>query len=328
MWRPIIGALVSFLAVVALATPAAANPVGPNGQIVFARFDPLLEDTLLYTVNPDGSHERQVLPLPVQCPRWSPDGTRIVTCGFPPSGATTIINPDDGSYRTLPMPDPDHLFTACPLMSPDGSRLACGGFGEDRFENPTDPSLNGIYTIRTSDGADLTRMTSNPGGEDRPGDYSPNGKRLVIARFDENGDPVGLYVTKTNGTHLRPITPPGTIVTSDGDWSPQGNAIVFSRRVSADRRQSLWIVHSDGSDLREIHVEGQPPCGRPIAEPGSRSCFNPRWSPDGTKIVFNVFSDATGENVYTANADGTGVTQVTHGGDDEGPDWGTHALTR
>ncbi len=47
---------------------------------------------------------------------------------------------------------------------------------------------------------------------------------------------------------------------------------------------------------------------------------------DGAKIVFSIFSDATGENVYTANADGTGVTQVTHGGEDEAPDWGTHPL--
>jgi Tol biopolymer transport system component len=315
------------LAVVS-AAPAAANPPHANGQILFARFDPLLEDTLIYTVNPDGSHERQVLPLPVQCPHWSPDGTRIVTCGLPPSGATTIINPDDGSYRTLPMPDPDHLFTACPLLSPDGSRLACGGFGEDRFGNPTDPSLNGIYTIRSSDGGGLTRMTSNTGGEDMVGEYSPNGRRLVFGRFDENEDPVGLYVTKTNGTHLRAITSPGTIITSSGDWSPQGNAIVFSRRVSADRRQSLWVVQSDGSGLRELHLEGQPACGLPIADPTSQSCFNPRWSPDGTKIVFSIFSDATGENVYTANADGTGVTQVTHGGDDEAPDWGTHPLAR
>ena len=35
-------------------------------------------------------------------------------------------------------------------------------------------------------------------------------------------------------------------------------------------------------------------------------------------------SDATGENVYSSNADGTGLTQVTDGGDDETPDWGTH----
>ena len=323
MRRLILGALASLAALATMsATPAAANAPQPNGQILFARFDPLLDNTVLYTVNPDGTHEQQVLALPVQCPHWSPDGTRIVTCGFPPNGATAIINPDDGSYRVLPMPDPDNLFTACPVMSPDASRLACESFGE------TDPSLNGIYTIRTSDGTGLTRMTSNPGGDDLPGDYSPNGKRFVFARFDGNEDPVGLYVVKVNDGRLRQITPPGTIVTSPGDWSPQGNAIVFSRRVSADRRNSLWVVHSDGSGLHEIHVDGQRTCGGPISDPSSRGCFNPRWSPDGTKIVFNIFTNATGENVYTANADGNGLTQITRGGEDEAPDWGTHPLTR
>ena len=78
-------------------------------------------------------------------------------------------------------------------------------------------------------------MTSNPGGEDMPGDYSPDGKRFVFARSDQNGGPVGLYVVRTNGSRLRPITPSGTIVQrSAGSWSPQGNAIVFARRVRAD----------------------------------------------------------------------------------------------
>ena len=327
----IIGALFGFLALVAVsATPAAANPPGDNGQIVFARFDPLLDDTVLYTVNPDGSHERQVLPLAAQCPRWSPDGTRIVTCGFPPNGATAIINPDDGSYRVLPMPDPDHLFTACPLMSPDGARLACESFGEDRFENPTDPSRNGIYTIRSSDGGGLTRMTSNPGGADLPGDYSPNGRRLVFGRFDHQSDPDGLYIVKLNGTGLRQITPTGTILGPDsgGSWSPQGNKILFARRLAADKRTTLWVVNTDGSGLHQIDVQGQPPCGGPIADPTARGCFQPRWSPDSTEIVFTIFTAAAGRDVYTVNADGSGLAQVTDGGDDQTPDWGTHPLAR
>jgi TolB protein len=331
MRRLIIGALFGFLALVAAsATPAPAKPRADNGQIVFARFDPLQDDTVLYTVNPDGSHERQVLPLPAQCPRWSPDGTRIVTCGFPPNGAAAIINPDDGSYRVLPMPDPDHLFTACPLMSPDGARLACESFGEDRFENPTDPSLNGIYTIRSSDGGDLTRMTSNSGGDDLPGDYSPNGKRLVFARGDHPTDPDGLYTVKVDGTGLRQITPTGTILGPDsgGNWSPQGNEIVFARRIAADRRATLWIIHSDGSGLRQIHVQGEPACGGPISDPTARGCFDPHWSPDGRKIVFTTFTAAAGRDIYTVNADGSGLARITHAGDDHFPDWGIHPLAR
>ena len=313
-----LGCLVAFVGM--SATPAAADPAKANGQILFARHDPLLDDTVLYTVNPDGSHERQVLSR-AQCSRWSPGGARIATCGFPPNDATVIVDPDDGSFRRLPMPTPDTLFTACPVWAPNAARLACESFGKK------DKRLNGIYTIRSSDGAGLTRMTSNPlGGGDMPGDYSPNGKRLVFARSEKREKPVGLYVVNVRDRRLRRITPRGTIFTSAGDWSPQGNSIVFSRRRRADTLSSLWVVQSDGGGLREIVVEGQPACGGPSSDPASRGCFNPRWSPDGKKIVFAVFTKAAGENIYTANADGTGLTQVTHGADDESPDWGTHPL--
>src|SRR6266545_705825 len=123
------------------ASSATANPTHPNGQILFARYDPTLDDTVLYTVNPDGSHKQQVVPFGVECPHWSPDGSRIAKCG-----------------------------TVSYLWTPDAKRLACDA-GSD-----SDPSRNGIYTIRTADGRGLTRITSNPFGEDVPGEYSPNGK--------------------------------------------------------------------------------------------------------------------------------------------------------
>lgn len=325
----VLGVLAGLVAVAALtAMPAGGMPPGQNGRIAFALFDPALDGTVTYTANPDGSHVEQLFAAaPSGEPRWSPDGSEVAILAPCTDGeencAFTIVDPDTGAFRQVKMSDPT-LFTACLQWSPDGKRLACGGFGEP------DSSRNGIYTIRSSDGGGLTRMTSNPGGEDMPGDYSPNGKRFVFARFDQNGDPVGLYVVKTNGSHLRPITPSGTIVSSAGDWSPQGNAIVFARRVRAGMRNSLWVVHSDGSGLREIRLQAQPACGGLIADPNSRGCIHPRWSPDGKKIIFSIFREnAAGEveNVYTVNADGTGLTQITHGGAADGtPDWGTHPL--
>lgn len=93
-------------AVLGLSTPSAtANPADPNGQILFGRYDPNLDDTVLYTINPDGSHDRQVVPFAVECPHWSPDGSRIAACGthsFGESSGATIIDPDTGSYRELP----------------------------------------------------------------------------------------------------------------------------------------------------------------------------------------------------------------------------------
>jgi TolB protein len=295
----------------------ALRPAGPNGG----------EDhKFIYTVNPDGSQEHRVLPFGLECPRWSPDSTRLATCGagaIAPKSATAIINPDDGSYRVLPRTDPENLFTACMVWPPDAARLACEGFGE------TDPSLTGIYTVRSSDGGDLMRVTSNPGGGDLLGDYSPNGKRLVFDRFDYPSDPaaLGLYVVKLSDSRLRPITPAGTLASSEGDWSPQGNEIVFSQYVTPDARSSIWVVHADGTGLHEIPVQAQPACGGLSSDPGSQGCFQPRWSPDGRKIVFARGTSADNDsNIYTVNADGTGLTQVTHGGADSAPDWGTHPL--
>jgi hypothetical protein len=45
--------------------------------------------------------------------------------------------------------------------------------------------------------------------------------------------------------------------------------------------------------------------------------------------VFVRGDSALRRNIYTVNADGSGLTQVTHGAADESnesPDWGIHAL--
>ena len=320
MRKQIVLASLALLAALAALTaiPAGARPRGVNGQIAFARFDPALGDSVFYTINPDGSQEHLVLPFAAECPHWSPDGTLIATCGDPNGGTTRLINPDTGAFRSLPEPDRT-LPLACAVWSPDGKRLAC-----EFFTDPADPRRNGIYTVRSSDGYGLTRMTVNHGGHDAPGDYSPDGHRFVFARNNAHGDPVGLFVTNVNGTGLRQITPPGTLLSSFGNWSPQGNKIVFSRHVSRSVHSSLWIVHANGTGLRELHIRGVD-CGGRNDDPNGIACFGPAWSPDGTKIVFGLDS-AAGRNIYTINANGSDLTQVSHGGADDSPDWGTHPL--
>jgi WD40-like Beta Propeller Repeat len=302
------------------ALPAAARPPGTNGQITFARFNPALGDTQVYVVNPDSTGQRLVQgPTDIgEGPRWFPDGAHIATGGSPalPGGGSRIINPDDGTFRDIGGQDPG-LFNPCGIPSPDGTLLLCETFSADG-------SQNGIHTIRSSDGGGLTPITSVPGGDDIPGGWSPNGKRIVFLRTTVDA----LFVVNTNGTGLKQITPAGLDFSSFGDWSPQGNEIVFSQHVTPDVHSSIWVVHTDGTGLHEINVQPASACGGANADPSALGCNEPTWSPDGTKFAFTRShnNDVDGE-IYTVNVDGTGLTQVTHAPGSGNADWGTHPPT-
>jgi Tol biopolymer transport system component len=299
-------------AVAALATSSAtAKPRHRNGLISFTRFDPALQQDVVYTINPNGTGEHQLF-VGGESGQWSPDGKRLLV--GPDDGRERIVNPDDGSYTELPTfySDPN-LFLGCGVWSPDASRLACEGFGDD-------PSANGVYTIRSTDGGDVRRVTSGA-DDDCPGDYSPNGKQIVFLRLSFDSGTATLNVVKTDGSNLRQITPDGMdLAFNCGSWSPQGNEILFASRTSGGRN-AIFTVHTDGSGLRQIPITD---CGTTVG------CFGPVWSPDGTKIAFTRFDPSTGQaDLYTVNPDGHGLFQVTHTGLGAGlTDWGTHRLNR
>ena len=307
----VLAAALTTLGLAGISGPAQAKAPGPDGQIVFSRsLSSTTEDFAVVTVNPDGTHVQEL--TAGECPHWSPDGSLIATCGALDGSAAMIINPDTGSFRELTPPDLT-LHLACPVWSPDAKRLACG-----QFDSATDPSRDGMYTVRSSDGGGLRRITSNPGGLDEPGDYSPDGSQIVFGRNDParpaNANRA-LFVVNLNGTGLHRITPWGSGSEADGSWSPNGNWILF------DTKGSLYVVHPDGTGLAKI----------PLATSGISRAFGPGWSPDGTKIVFALFTRTSPgteqEGIYTANADGTDVQQVTNAPIfDEHPDWGTHPL--
>jgi TolB protein len=300
----------------AATTSANAKTAGTNGRIAFARFAPALQDTVIYTANSDGSNVVSLLDGAAEAPHWSPDGNfvAVLTCADPPicDTAAEIVNPDNGATRVLQMPDPA-LFSACVIWSPDARRLACEGNGQ------TDPSRNGIYTI-SSAGGDLVRVTSNPGGDDNPIDYSPDGGRILFARIDPTRSTdlnQALFVANLEGTEVRRITPWG-FSDDDGGWSPDGTRIVF------EHLGRLYIVHPDGKGLTPISLHvGNLTTSFPASDAG--------WSPDGARIVFSLRirtgPRATVEGIYTASVDGSDVREVTTSPTrDDKADWGAHPL--
>jgi Tol biopolymer transport system component len=190
------------------------------------------------------------------------------------------------------------------------TRLVLEGFPEIGH-----PELNGIYSVRASDGGDLSLVSRNPfGGYDAVPQVSPDGTSVVFLRNDPSrhlpGQQAGaLYVVGLDGAGLQRITPWGA-ARSSGSWSPNGGWIAF-----AGRAQDLYLVHPDGSGLVRIPVDL-----------GRRRPLQPRWSPDGTMLVFGLQSSGQGD-IYTVHADGSDLTQITDTPtiDERWPDWGTNA---
>jgi dipeptidyl aminopeptidase/acylaminoacyl peptidase len=301
--------LVAFVAV----HPAWAKVPGPNGRIAFDRFDPAINDTVVFTANPDGTDQVQLLPH-AAIPRWAPDGSKISVGVTNPVGLirTATLNPDGSGFTLLDNPDPT-LNLGCAAWSSDGARLACEGW-DDVHPNRTP----GLFTIRSSDGGDLVRLTANPyGGHDIADDYSPDGTRIVFTR--ENPPLQGtqaLFVVNKDGTGLRQLTPWGLDSSYSAGWSPDGSKIVFAG-ASNRPKGPLWVINPDGTVLKKIFQDTQ----GGIAD-------RPTWSPDGTKILFARHPaprQGGQENLYTINPDGMGLTQVTNDPYEEDfSDWGPY----
>jgi TolB protein len=300
------------LGLVAATGPTQAKVPGSNGQIVFERPDPdpSVEVSYVFTVNPDGTHEQQLLAFGAELPRWSPDGTRI-TMGCCTFGlAPTIINADGSGFTQLPIPT-GFPIGSCGAWSPDGSRLACdfGGF------DPPQPERDGLYTLRASDGGDPFQVTTQP-GEDGANDYSPDGSQIVFFRIDYSRPEkkqTALFVVNVDSSGLRRLTPWG-LGGFTASWSPDGQWILF------DANNRIWIVHPDGSDIQKILIDTG---GRPYR------ARDPAWSPDGTMIALSMrILDGGNRDIYTMRPDGSDLVQITNSptGGDERPDWGTHPL--
>ena len=265
------------VAVLVLPAGGSATVPGPNGQIAFGLGggrSTSVGSSTTYAINPDGT-TKQVLATETGRPHWSPDGSEVAmgcdSCG----GIALIVNPDTGASRVLP-PYPGLDIGCFWAWSPDGSRIAC--------EMDTDnPGLQGLYWVHSSDGGDLTKVTSIPA---TPGDYSPDGMSLSFV----TGFPDGvnhIYVIKLDGTGLTQITPDAMEVVGDedgGSWSPTGNQILFTARSDPDHRPSLWVVEP----RRERAAPAPDPfeCGGAFSDHRSQPLLQPHLVAGRDKIVF------------------------------------------
>ena len=296
-WLLAVLALLLGLALVAAMVGGPRPPEAPvNGRIVFGRFDPALDDTVIYAANPDGSQEVMLRPEIHEGPSWSPDGTQI--------GLTdAVMNADGSGYRSRDFSQ-DGLALAAWDWSPDGERLLMEGW-DPANDSPND-SRHGIYTVRADDGGDLVRL-SQPGDFGIPGAYSPDGQTVVYTGTFE-GVENAVILVDVDGTNHRRL---GTLTAGGPTWAPDGRSILVSSNAHL---YSIDVATGAAALLRKQ--------GAPDAQ-----LWGGVWSPDGTRILFAQYISGTNVDLFTMLADGTDVVRVTDTPDEERfMDWGVHPL--
>lgn len=138
-----------------------------------------------------------------------------------------------------------------------------------------------IFRVRT-DGMGLERLTNDAAFDDQAA-LSPDGNSLAFVSTRDTGS-TDIYILdmKTRQTRNLTNSPGGDYRPS---WSPDGRRIAFSsdRGTTLQRSKGNWeqvqaasvyVIGADGRDLRKLSSgEGQ-------------FAGSPKWSPDGTRVVF------------------------------------------
>jgi Tol biopolymer transport system component len=196
-----------------------------------------------------------------------------------------------------------------PSWSQDGRRVAFASTRDGRFD---------IYVMDVASGG-ILRLTDGRGFNGYPS-WSPDGQWIafestrggVVVPPDPPGYYPDIYVMRADGTDIHRVLS-FRAVDSAPDWSPAGNRILFS----SDRAGvfDLYTVAPDGADLRRITDHGA----------AGGFAWVPRWSPDGSRVVFySATSLGDRASIYWVAADGGELHRVTDAPAprwDAWPDW-------
>ena len=271
-----------------------------EGQLLFSRFIEASHTfTGMFVARTDHSAETEVpLPWTEGWGRWSRAGTEIAVPTLLPDErvGTAIIATDGTVLRVLSVPDPT-LNLVCTFWSHDDTRLACEGWDD------ADPSRNGIYTVRASDGGDVQRLTTPSAGQhDCPGDYAPDGQFVFVRGAGDEGNGPLMLIDANGGEPRLLYDEP---VEDCGRFSPDGRFVLTSTNGS------LLVIGLDGQVVQRISIDGH-------------FAFGPVWSPDGTRIAFSMTTPGVyASDIYTSLPDGTDLQQVTNTADNEiNVEWG------
>lgn len=199
-----------------------------------------------------------------------------------------------------------------PSWSPDGKLIVFSTFQYGK---------QATVSVMAANGSRVRKVMSTPlpanglgQGLDSP-TFSPDGKRIAFMWKKRAGS--AIFTISAGGSGLKQVTPWQNGVADKIDWSPDGSRIAFSSAEFGVRpgiSSNVFTVRPNGSGLVKLTNSAG----------GEINNGLDSWSPDGMKIAFA--SNRGGKyEIYVMNANGSGVTQLTHGREAHHASWGSHA---
>ena len=270
----------------------------------------------IYVMNDDGTNQRNLTDNPGLdwYPNWSPDGKKILF--------GSIRNPNDEDEQGIYIMNADGSnvekltdssgWSDFGAWSPDGSRIAFCSVGDGTQQD--------IY-IMNADGSGVTRVTNDPELDYYPS-WSPDGMRITYMRVDtlqegETSEPCGpvegnceIYVINVDGTNQTNISN-NPLIDGYPSWSPDGTRIAFNRAFYEGEKEvsNLCVMNPDGTNFMQLtqQVTIHEPLGGGVA----------RWSPDGSRIVFQSDNEDGINDIKMIRADGTNKVNLTNSSADD-----------
>ena len=164
-----------------------------------------------------------------------------------------------------------------PRWSPDGKRIAFHRYmDKERIQTSSE------LFIMDADGTDQKRLTHNTVADVYPS-WSPDGKRIVFTSHHNNRKHEVHVIELASTTTKRLTGAEGELGSGVPDWSPDGREIVYEKFISNGvgfGHKNIYLMRVNGEQQRPILPDPKEGVPTVIMR------FFPRWSSDGTRILF------------------------------------------
>ncbi len=276
-------------------------------------------------------------------PAWSPDGRQIAFASMRGDAGIYLVSPLGGPERKLA----DLATTSRPAWSPDGRYLLVA---RRYIEAKPESGDGALYLVSAGGEVEPRPVLSPPRGTwyHDPA-YAPDGRSLAFVSC--SGAMIGPTCNLQLAFLDHGLVPSGKtsqITPSSADlfglaWTADGSSLIYSI-LSADWAFGLWRVGVSGrqepqklelaafssfypaidsksgrvafsrrltdTDIWRLDQDGK---SSPFLT-SSRPDSSPQYSPDGNRIAFASGRGAISGAIWVANADGTGLAQLTGDG--------------